>query len=292
MQDVVKTNVKRKQNSKRTRRRRRNMSLYILLVAVLVLGIFVALSLTLFFNVNTVKVIGETGYEDTQIVAVSGIQNGDNLVRLDEFAVREKLLAGLLNVEDVAIKKRYPSTVEITVSPCIPGANIACESGYLLVSEKGKILDLKTEADGSLLTVTGLEPASLTIGTYLTSTDPQKDKIFETLTKAIRDKQYDTIVSVNLTDKYDIHVNYENRIDFALGNSNEINYKLELAAAAIKEISTEKSYVLRMVGSNQISVQQKQDMTEELITDLPEITTIPPSETDFISTATTAVSAE
>lgn len=268
------------------------MSLYILLVAVLVLGIFAALSLTLFFNVNTVKVIGESGYEDAQIVAVSGIQNGDNLVRLDEYAVREKLLAGLLNVEDAAIHKSYPSTVEITVSPCIPGANIACENGYLLVSEKGKILDLKPEADGSLLTVNGFEPADYTIGTYLKSVDPQKDKIFETLTKAIRDKQYDTIASVNLTDKYDIHVNYENRIDFALGNSNEINYKLELAAAAIKEISAEKSYTLRMVGSNQISVQQKQDMTEELITDLPEITTIPPSETDFISTATTAVSAE
>ena len=292
MQDVVKTNVKRKQNSKRTRRRRRNMSLYILLVAVLVIGIFVALSMTLFFNVNTVKVIGETGYEDAQIVAVSGIKNGDNLVRLDEYAVREALLAGLLNVEDASIHKSFPSTVEITVQPCVPSANIACTGGYLLVSEKGKILDLKTEPDSSLLTVSGFDPASLTIGTYLTSNEPQKDKIYETLFTTIREKEYQTIVSVNMDDIIDIHVNYENRIDFALGNSNEIPYKLELAAAAIKEISTEKNYTMRMVGTNQISVLQQQETVDELITDLPEQTTIPTSETDFISTATVAQSAE
>lgn len=268
------------------------MSLYILLVVVMVLGIFWALSHTLFFNVTTVKVIGETGYEDTQIVAVSGIRNGDNLMRLDTLAVREKLLAGLLNVEDAAIHKSYPSTVEITVAPCIPSANIACTGGYLLISGKGKILDLKTEADPNLLTVYGFEPADLTIGTYLSSADEQKGKIYETLFETIQDKQYKTIVSVNMTDKYDIHVNYENRIDFALGNSNEIVYKLELAAAAIKEISAEKSYTMRMVGSNQISVSQQQDSVEEIITDLPDIMTIPPSETDFISTATTAVSAE
>lgn len=298
MQDVVKTNVRRKQNTKRTRRRRRNMSLYFLLVVVLVVGIGVALSMTLFFNINTVVVQGDSGYTDEQIVEVSGIHTGDNLVRLDTFAVRERLLTGLLNVEDASIHKAYPSSVEITLRPCVPSANIAYDGGTLLVSAKGKILDTNAKVTDALLQIYGFEPATPTLGTYLKSIDETKDKIFTTICAEISAKGYEKIISVDMTDKYNIMVNFENRIYFYLGNSNEISYKLELATAAMSETNADKTYEMRMVGSNQISVTQKQlvpqtSQTQQPVgSDVPLTTTAPVGSVVYQSTQTTAVSAE
>ena len=60
MRDVVKTNVKRNQNSKRARRRRRNVPLYCFLVIILVLGIGILLSVTLFFNINKIDAVSYT----------------------------------------------------------------------------------------------------------------------------------------------------------------------------------------------------------------------------------------
>ncbi|MBQ8435461.1 MAG: cell division protein FtsQ, partial [Oscillospiraceae bacterium] len=64
MNDVVKTNVKRDQNSKRVRRRNRNKALYIFLVLILVLGIGVLLSVTLLFNIGKINIKGEVDYSD------------------------------------------------------------------------------------------------------------------------------------------------------------------------------------------------------------------------------------
>ncbi len=254
MQDVVKTNVKRKQNTKRLRRRRRHMSLYIMLVVVLVCGIGVALSMTLFFNITAVTIYGESEYTNEEILAVSGIQQGDNLVRMDAYAVEQSVLDQLVNVEEVDVHKSYPGTVEITVTKCVPSASIAYDGGYLLVSAKGKIMESVDLPQESLLQIQGFAPDITLPGRMLSSQDEQKDKIYNTLFTAVSKQEHTKIVSVDMTDKYNILVNYEDRIFFHLGNANDIAYKLELAEAAIKELNATKHYQLTMVGGNQISV--------------------------------------
>ena len=256
MQDVVKTNVKRKQSSKRTRRRRRKMSLYFLLVIFLVFGIGIALSMTLFFNVNKVVILGDSEYSDEDIVAASGVLAGDNLVRLDSYAVEQSVLGSLINIEEVSIHKKFPSTVEITTKKCVPTANIAYDGGYLIVSAKGKLLNSVDFPQEGLLTVLGYAPQSSTLGTKLSSAEDQKNRIYTAFMGVIAEWEDHSILSVDMTDPYNILVNFENRIDFYMGNSNEIPYKLTLAETAIAKLNDQKQYQLRMVGSNKISVTQ------------------------------------
>ena len=56
MRDVVKTNVKRDNSSKRVRRRNRHTKLYFFLVLIVVLGVGILLSVTLLFNVKKINV--------------------------------------------------------------------------------------------------------------------------------------------------------------------------------------------------------------------------------------------
>lgn len=278
MQEVVKTSVKRKQNSKRQRRRRRNMSMYILLVLILVVGIGFALSMTMFFNIKTIRVTGDTAYTDQEVYAASGIQEGDNLMRLDTVSVSNSVLSKLLLAEEVYVKKHFPSTVEIIVKPCVPTACVAYEGGYLIVSAKGKILEKTSQPKEGLLIFKGYIPEFLEPGQMLTSTEDQKNAIY---TAFLSNEYAADLTEVDMTDQYDIVVYYGDRIRFDIGNANEISYKLRLAATAIPRLNDSKKYNLRMVGDNQISATQQE----------PAVTTATENPTEPESTETTTTTA-
>ena len=278
MQEVVKTSVKRKQNSKRQRRRRRNMSMYILLVLILVVGIGFALSMTMFFNIKTIRVTGDTAYTDQEVYAASGIQEGDNLMRLDTVSVSNSVLSKLLLAEEVYVKKHFPSTVEIIVKPCVPTACVAYEGGVLIVSAKGKILEKTSQPQEGLLIFKGYIPEFLEPGQMLTSTEDQKNAIY---TAFLSNEYAADLTEVDMTDQYDIVVYYGDRIRFDIGNANEISYKLRLAATAIPRLNDSKKYNLRMVGDNQISATQQE----------PAVTTATENPTEPESTETTTTTA-
>lgn len=253
MRDVVKTNVKRNQNSKRVRRRRRNVPLYCFLIIIFVMGIGILLSVTLFFNINKINIKGEVDYSNEDIIRMSGISIGDNMVRMDTQKVGNNILNSMIYIEDVNINKKYPDTLEINVTKCVAAANIQFGNEYILVSQKGKILDKVDSPQDDLIIVNGFEPAAETLGTYLTSNDEQKTEIYFEIFEYITNNQKNKIRNVDITDKYDIIINYDDRINFELGNANDITYKLKLAETVFDDLGDDKKGTMEMVGSNQIS---------------------------------------
>jgi cell division septal protein FtsQ len=286
MRDVVKTNVKRQQSSKRQHRRSRLQPVYFLLVLVLVAGIGAALSTTLFFNVTDIVVDNATDAADEEIVRLSGIQYQDNLVRLDTDAAARAITAAVVYAENVTVKKKFPSTVEIKVERAVPVANISCSYGYLLVSASGRILEMLSDdapRDGLLL-VTGYNPAVSAPGEQIQSEDAHLDAALHTMTAAVAECQSDRIVSVDMRDQSDILVQIGENVTFHMGNSNEAVYKLKLALGTEEQVNPDKKYRFTMVGNNQISVIPEE--TQEPLVTSPAKTE--PAETTETTSATTA----
>ena len=256
MRDVIKTNVKRQQSSKRQHRRSRLQPVYFLLVVVLVIGIGAALSMTLFFNVTDIIVTNETNASDEEIVRLSGIHYQDNLMRLDTKAAERAITNAVVYAENVTVKKKFPSSVEIVVRKAKPVANISCSYGYLLVSSAGRILEM-LDADSpreGLLMVTGYNPAVSVPGEQIQSEDERLDTALKTMTTAVAAVGSSKIVEVDMRDQSDIVVQIGEHVSFHMGNSTEAVYKLKLALKAEEEVNPGKHYRFTMVGNNQISV--------------------------------------
>ena len=64
---------------KSARRRKIRLWLLYFLMTVCILCIGIALSLTVLFKIDTIEVVGETRYDTDQIIALSGIEKGQNL---------------------------------------------------------------------------------------------------------------------------------------------------------------------------------------------------------------------
>ena len=260
MRDVVKTNVKREQNSKRTRRRKKNIKLYVFVIIVLALGLGVLLSVTLLFNIDKINITGDkVDYSEENIIKASGVEIGDNLVRLDAKEVREKILASMIFVEDAKIDKKYPDTLEISLVKCFESACLECEDGFLIISRKGKFLEKTDKAKKGLLIIKGFEPKEFKPGDFIESTDEQKTEIYHEIMDGIEKYKDTPVTSVDMTDKYSIIINYDNRIDFKMGNSNEIAYKMNLANTVLHDLDKDKTGTMIMVGANQISFRNGTD---------------------------------
>lgn len=268
MKDVEKTNVERNNSRKRIRRRRRWNNLYGLAVILLVLTVGITICYTFLFNISEIRVSGESDvYSAEEIVAASEINEGDNLLRLDSDECEKKILDKLLYVETAQITRKFPSSIEIRVTRCIPAFNIQYDKGSLLVSKKGKILEDNGNANitNSLPVIQGLEPAELTAGKNIYSKNEHKNEAFQSFVNSFDKMDEIEITSIDMSDEFSIIVNYKNGMVFKMGGWNDVEYKLSLAASVMEDESVKgKKGYLTMIGTNQCSFR-----TSDLPADVP-----------------------
>ncbi|MBR5684340.1 MAG: FtsQ-type POTRA domain-containing protein [Ruminococcus sp.] len=255
MKDVEKTSVERQNSRKRIRRRQRWTNVYVLVVILLALTAGITISYTFLFNISEIRVAGQSDmYTAEEIVDASGIKEGDNLLRLDCKKSAQRILDKLLYVETADVDRKFPSSLEITVTRCIPAFNVNYGNGTLLVSKKGKIL-----ADNGFITpdlpiIYGLDPADKTPGKMTASENKHKNEAFEALISSIIKMGDGKIMTVDMSDEHNIMVKYKNEMIFKMGNWNDVEYKLTLAENIMntEDVKGKKGY-LTMIGTNQCS---------------------------------------
>ncbi|MCM1132716.1 MAG: FtsQ-type POTRA domain-containing protein [Ruminococcus flavefaciens] len=293
MNDVEKTNIERQNSGKRMRRRKRMMSVYIIAVVLLVLTIGITMCFTFLFNVDEIVVSGESQtYSYMQIVEASGVRGGDNMLRLSTGKAEKQILDSLLFVETAEVDRDFPSTLRINVTRCIPAYNVQYDDGVLLVSRQGKILsDNNFYSDiENLPVIYGLEPASTEAGTALQSVNPNKYEAFSQIISRFDRDDNTQIESIDITNEYEIVVNYRNGVVFEMGNWSDVEYKLDLAQNVMNDdnIKGKKGW-LKMVGSNQCSFRGNGEAETTTVTTT---TGTDMMTTTSVATTTTAVTTE
>ena len=284
MNDVEKTNIKRENSDRRKSRRRRKMSVYVLAVILLVITVEITLCCTFMLNINEIVISGESDtYTPMDIVNASGISIGDNLFRIDIEETKKKMHEELLNVEDIEITKKFPYSISIHVTRCIPTYNIEYQGGVLLVSEKGKILANNPSAIEGLALVQGFEPKTMTAGENISSINEEKDSAFADMLENFVKYDEMGITTIDMTDKSNIKLVYENGVLMKIGNCDDMEYKLDLASSVLEQPTVKgKKGLLQIIGSNQCSFRAGVDSFE------PEIaTTTTTSKEDTVTTTTT-----
>lgn len=143
------------QRRRRSQRRRRGRfsGLYRIFAILAAMAAVIA-ACVVFFRVNSVTVQGNTRYTEDEVIAVSGIVSGDNLIALSKGKIASTIRMQLPYVESVSIRRKLPDSVEITVRERVAVASVGSESGRWLISSQGKLLE--EAADQPVLPVVGL----------------------------------------------------------------------------------------------------------------------------------------
>lgn len=225
------------------RRRRRRRNLLLALLTVIVIGIGVALSLTVLFKVENFRVENldkstpaNTGiYTEDEVLSALRISVGDNMFQFSAKAKQDAMQIALPYLEVVQIRRSLPSTIVVRVQPAVETWSMQTEYGWLILSDGLNIMKITDQKPENLTALTGLSVNTPVEGYSLKLENEQKKVdllyLIETLEKY---GMKDGCTEIALGQENDIYVIYQNRAKILIGTLNNLDYKIQFAAAIMQ----------------------------------------------------------
>lgn len=239
MKDVVRTGLNdtpERESRRKASREQGSIVGYCAIAFVFVALIVLVLCLTVFFKVKNVEIDGLTLYKREQILGIGGIINDENLVRTDTKLIEKRIKDNLVFVEEVSVKKKYPSTLVVDIKEAEKAADIEFGGKYSVVSTAGTILEMgNASATGGIPVIKGFELSVESVGDQLQSSDKNKLRIYKELMNNIRNTELDNITEIDMTSRSAIKLLYDSRIVIELGSSADLDYKLGYFKAVIED---------------------------------------------------------
>ncbi len=215
---------RRQANKKNKNKKLRNLILA-LMIGVLIVGGLIVSAFTFLFPVDTIEIIGNKKYTAETITTACGVQNGDNLLRVDPQEVEDHIRKQCPYILDVTIQRKLPGHLIITVK----------EGGPTLAFRVGKSFVLTTATYEYIETVDSPGNAMAVYGVTVKPGDSGKSIVFENqnqkasidqLVKEITGLSIKDITKIDCTDPKALRVLYKDLHVWKLGDASNLNYKL------------------------------------------------------------------
>ena len=237
-------------NRARRRRRGRFSGLYKLLSALLILAALVAGCLV-FFRVDRVVVTGNHRYTEEEIIAVTGVQQGDNLFALNKNEIARKILKELPYVVTVDPKRGLPDSLIITVTECEAVACIRAEGGLWLMNSEGKLLE--QVSDSQLTEIKGVTALQPSAGTMLSLGEERAFKLrdLKALMGALEERELlPQCGDIDLSSNSRMELTYEDRLTVYIPYAADFDYSAKALKAAIDYLEPGEESVVDLTFSD------------------------------------------
>ncbi|MDR2532199.1 MAG: FtsQ-type POTRA domain-containing protein [Oscillospiraceae bacterium] len=232
---------------KSKQRRRQNMAIYYLMFLLVAVLVFSILSVTVLFTLEVIETEGDSIYSDEQIIEVSGIRTGVNLLRFDTSESRKRIMDSLVYIDNVEIHKNLPNKITIHVVEAVEMASIEHEGLYYKISKNGRILGT-IGRNSQFTAIYGFEADEPVVGGYISSAELRKTGLIFTLMETAAEVGLTGIIDINIEDFLDIRMNYMNRIVLHVGPSIQLEDKLRAAVHILTEdIEQNERGTLRLI---------------------------------------------
>lgn len=209
---------------------------FILLITALIILAFSPL-----FNIKEIKVKGNLRLTENSIVKESGIEIGQNILRLNKSSIKEALF-NLPYIKDVSIRRNWPDTIIISLVEKNEIAKIVTFGATIALGEDGQVLE--AYSDNSILDIPlidNVEVFNYGVNMVLETSDNEKvNNLLEVL--KIFEKN-DMLQVVEKIDKNDGIIIYTKDGHIAnLGDMTDLDYKIKRLKAVTKREVEEKYY--------------------------------------------------
>lgn len=230
---------------KRRRRRKKNYILYYILVLFLIAVTGVILSITVFFNTKTIEVSQIEGHTSEEIIAYSGVEIGDNLLRMNLSQIEENIMSHTTDLDRVSVERKFPDTLSIKLTAAEPAAAVVYEDSYYILSSGGRVMNMTTSLEGyeNLFLFSDVDLSGIQVGDFVTGNESYRTT--QQVLEAVTQSGISSIHSLQLGDGADIRLNCNDKVTIVLGNVLEIDYKLQIAKQILEqEVDPEQEGIL------------------------------------------------
>lgn len=239
---------KRRAYEKRKRKVQRNRR--ILAVSVTVIFAMVAvivLSLTVFFRIDTIKILGDSIYDESQIINESGVKKGGNLFLTNIDIAREHIEKNLPYISSAVVKRNFPSTIVIEITGTQAYCCFKTTGGTAVADSSLKVLEITSEDNVSpeitRVALNNVFTAGIGENIINSNTTGETSKeiakeaeLVKTFFDSIKESGIQHLTEINLESPGNLYCVYQDRLKLNLGSTDKLTYKLK---AAIKIVEKE-----------------------------------------------------
>ena len=146
-----KRNIDPEKGLERVRKKRTRMTvnrrLLTVLTVILLAAVFAVLVVTLFFRVSEVRVVGNTHYNDQDIIDASGIEYKKNIFLIDSGNVASSIISQFPFIKTVRLSRQVPSTIVLKLESdeALFYTDIAGE--FFIISRDMRVVGIEKSAE-------------------------------------------------------------------------------------------------------------------------------------------------
>ncbi|HPU01351.1 MAG: FtsQ-type POTRA domain-containing protein [Firmicutes bacterium] len=223
------------------RRRRRFLKAAALLVVFLGAGLLLFKAGEACCRVKEIAVTGNVRLSSAELIEQSGIRKGTSLLLLQDDSIEQKL-ALLPEVRAVEVRRRFPSTVQITVEERTAAASLLAQNRFWLLDREGVVFAEQAHPAENLPVITGVEEDELGMGQALAG---EKGAALRVFLEALSRLPLLEPAELNLSDPAGLVLYTGDGRKVLLGDSEMIEEKLALLQAFLQEGGTGRLLDLR-----------------------------------------------
>ncbi|MBQ9557432.1 MAG: FtsQ-type POTRA domain-containing protein [Clostridia bacterium] len=217
-------NARRKKKYKR----RRKTAVYLLLLF-FVCVVCLILSLTVFFKTSQINVSGNSRYTASQVVKASGVEKGDNLLRMSRSDIKESILKKLPYVSEVQVIRELPSTVTIKIKEAQPSCRyLAGENRWALLSQELRVMEITSVETENVPVLSGITLDIPGEGETATADSEISEKILLDLLTILKENDIINVDSIVFTGPINVSMRLEGRVTAKLGGDSDLDYKVRM----------------------------------------------------------------
>lgn len=246
-QKPLSTTEARRAARRRKRKRVKIMRISIMLAVILLLCLVGALIIlrivgiqssqrgdtTQFLAVKAIEVEGQTRYSTQEIIEKSGLYVGQSLLGVNKVQAHNALLKAFPYLSRVEVSNSSFDTLHIAVEETPVMGAVKMDDGWMMLGANNHALELVDEdkLPAGTLHIVGASLESTQVGTPML--DERSLHICQTIVAAAQLYKVDCLTALDLTEKTNISIMLNGRLQVILGNETNLKNQMEALAATL-----------------------------------------------------------
>ena len=193
------------------------------------------------FKVRSVTVKGNEHYSESQILRASGLYVGQSVWDVNKAQASANIKAACPYVESASVSSSLLNTITITVKETTIVGAMYDNGNWILVGKNGQAVDkLPVESDipPRYLYLKGATPSGKGLGKQ--AMDDRCTEILKKYLAAAEENELTGICELDLSNKGDLKLNWNNQITILLGNDSNLAYEIAVLKTNLPSVLKNK----------------------------------------------------
>ncbi len=214
-------------------RRKKNYAIYYILLTIVIVVSGIILTRNYLFIIDKITVTTNLNFDKEKLITDSGILIGESMLKLSTAPCQQNILDKNYQIDSVSIVRKFPNEILIEAEVATPYVIVKGEKTkqYYTISAGQRIIEI-SETLGKkpkAIVLEGIPVNEDVLGANAKLSQHKNFAKYKTIKTALEKKEITKVLSIDLSDIYNIKVVLSGELTINLGNSTELDYKLTFA---------------------------------------------------------------